>query len=93
MTVYNINGTADNKCSCGSWKQHWINYSGTSWPHYCCVRGCMHRAEVGAHVQKANGSNRWYIAPFCSSHNNKTYSLEISDATKLVSANRSETCG
>jgi hypothetical protein len=28
MTVYNINGTSDNTCKCGSWLAHWKNYSG-----------------------------------------------------------------
>ena len=92
MKVYNINGTSDNTCKCGSWKQHWINFSGQKWPKCCCEKNCSNSAEVGAHVQKVNGSMRWYIVPFCKKHNNKAQSLEILDSTILVPANRSETC-
>lgn len=92
MLVYNIDGTSDNTCKCGSWKQHWINFSGQKWPTYCCEKKCLNHAEVGAHVQRLHGSKHWFIVPFCKAHNNKAYSLEILDNTKLVSANRSETC-
>lgn len=30
-------GTQDRECKCGSWKQHWINFSGKKWPEKCSV--------------------------------------------------------
>lgn len=95
MKVKNINGTTSNICKCGSWLQHWKNFSGQSLPYYCPVMGCTRRPEIGAHVQKDNSSDtKWYIVPFCYVHNAQTYgSLEINDDIKLVSANVSETCG
>lgn len=95
MRVNNINGTSDNICKCGSWLEHWKNFSGQSIPSYCPEKSCMKKPEAGAHVQKDNSSdNNWYIIPLCLSHNaEKGKSIEISDGTKLVSANVAETCG
>lgn len=93
MKVYNINGTSDNDCKCGSWKNHWINYGGKSWPKYCSEKSCLSAPEVGAHVQKASGSADWYIIPLCKAHNKTSKELEVSDSTTLVSANRGKTCG
>ena len=95
MKVTNINGTSDNKCKCDSWLDHWKKFSGQSLPTYCPEVKCIKTPEVGAHVQKENSTdNSWYIIPLCKDHNaEKGKSLEISDTTKLVSANVSETCG
>lgn len=94
MKVKNINGTSQNTCKCGSWLEHWKNFSGQSYT-YCPVEGCLKKIEVGAHVQKDSTTDRkWYIVPFCKTHNAETGgSLEISDNITLVSANVSETCG
>lgn len=90
--VKNINGTSDNNCKCGSWLQHWKNFSGhpVTW---CVEKSCIEKDLVGAHVQKADSTdNNWYIIPLCKSHNKSTGTLEISDSCKLVSANKKETC-
>ncbi len=94
MKVVNINGTSDNVCRCGSWLQHWINYSGQSLPTYCSEKACRKKPEVGAHVQKDSTYDKdWYIIPLCSDCNaKKGESLEISDSIALVSANKSKTC-
>ena len=34
MRVNNINGTSDNSCNCGSWLDHWKNYSRQALPTY-----------------------------------------------------------
>jgi len=93
MKVKNINGTSDNTCKCESWLKHWENYGGGK-AGLCVVTSCVKKAEVGAHVQKANSTdNRWYIVPFCKDHNALTgKEIDISDSTKLVSANTKETC-
>ena len=50
---------------------------------------------MGAHVQKGGTSTdqKWYIYPLCKAHNQQTGELEVSDSYRLVSANKSETCG
>ena len=95
MKVKNINGTSDNACKCGSWLEHWKNYSKQDLPKYCSEKTCTGKPEVGAHVQKDNSTDEsWYIVPFCYTHNAKTgESLEIVESVKLVSANVNETCG
>lgn len=95
MKVRNINGTSQNTCKCGTWLEHWKNFSNQSLPSHCVEKSCYQKPMVGAHVQKDNSSdNNWYIIPLCNSHNNETgKSLDIMDGTVLVSANVAETCG
>lgn len=95
MKVKNINGTSQNTCKCGSWLDHWKNFSGQTLPSYCPEERCLGKPEVGAHVQKDNSSDAsWYIIPLCKSCNAKTgQTLTISDSMTLVSANVSRTCG
>jgi len=95
MKVVNINGTSDKTCKCGSWLEHWKNFSGQALSTYCPEKTCTQKPEVGAHVQKDSSSDKsWYIIPLCKRHNGETgKSLEVSDSIKLVSANVSNTCG
>ena len=93
MRVKNINGTSQNKCSCGSWLQHWKNYSGQT-ARICRAKGCSSTDLLGAHVQKAvSYDSSWYIVPFCKAHNHAIGSIELVDGTRLVSANKNQTCG
>ena len=92
MKIKNITGTSDAKCLCDSWLKHWENFSGRT-TKYCIVKDCLEKELVGAHVQKAEGNNEsWYILPICNKHNQSKDVLEVSDAWKLVSANKKETC-
>jgi hypothetical protein len=95
MKVNNINGTSQSICKCGSWLDHWKNYSGQSLPTYCPEKSCTNKPDVGAHVQKDSSTDRsWYIVPLCKRHNSLTgESLELVDSIKLASANVSATCG
>ena len=90
----NVSGSSERspKCKCGSWKQHWKNFSGREWPSVCSVSGCGNKAVLGAHVYSAGYSNKEFIAPFCSMHNNKDELLSLKNGTVLVIANQSETC-
>ena len=92
MNVKNINGTSQNTCKCGSWLQHWKNFSGQT-ANTCRASGCSKSAKVGAHVQKdVSYDSKWYIVPFCYTHNSESGSVELVSGTNLVSANKSETC-
>jgi hypothetical protein len=95
MRVKNINGTSQNVCKCGSWLDHWKNFSGQALPTYCPEKTCTGKPEVGAHVQKDNSTdNAWYIVPLCKTCNAKTgQPLDLMDGTVLVPANVSDTCG
>ena len=90
----NINGTSDTKCTCGSWLQHWKNFSNQDLPFFCPEKSCIKDDLIGAHVQKANSfDKKWYIVPLCSDHNKSTNkNIVISNKIKLVSANKKETC-
>lgn len=47
----NKKGTADRKCACASWKQHWLNSAtGERWPSTCPILGCSVAPIVGGHV-------------------------------------------
>jgi hypothetical protein len=87
-----INRTSDTNCKCGNWLQHWKNFS-SQMVTYCCVITCIKKDLVGAHVQKADSTDKnWYIIPLCQTHNQSTGELYISDIYKLVSANKKQTC-
>lgn len=94
MKVKNINGTTDNTCRCGTWIDHWKNYSSQALSKYCSEEQCPEKPEVGAHVQKDNSSDSsWYIVPLCKKHNGETNkSIDIGNV-ELVDANVSQTCG
>jgi hypothetical protein len=93
-TITNINGAPDiTPCRCGSWLQHWENFSRQNLPYYCPVNGCYQKDLVGAHVQKAYSLvRRWYIIPLCSRHSESKFNLDVSDTIMFVSADKSETC-
>jgi len=93
MKIKNINGTAGNKCKCGTWLQHWEKFAGRSLPTFCAEKNCSKTDLVGAHVQKDSAIDRsWYIVPLCSGHNRTANEIEILDTIPLVSANVTNTC-
>ena len=52
MKVRNMENTADKKCNCDSWLEHWSKIAKKRLPITCVVKGCTNEAEVGAHVRK-----------------------------------------
>lgn len=88
----NKKDTGERVCSCGTWKEHWLNFSYKIWPTQCSVEGCSNPATLGAHVinSSVKGGN---IIPMCSSCNGLSSSFTLKDNTKPVSANTSVTCG
>lgn len=99
MKILNIKGTAELKCNCGTWKEHWKNMSGRNkWPRKCGVKGCRNDAKVGAHVKFDDGrtTDHWYILPMCRSCNGKKHNLTGVSADKrfwAIWANQAGTCG
>ena len=67
----NMRNTSERTCSCGSWKDHWKNYSGHRWPATCSVEGCFAEPVLGAHVKRDNDASG-YIVPMCDSCNKKS---------------------
>ncbi len=88
----NKGGTAPRSCSCGTWKQHWVNYANKPWPATCSVQGCANAATLGAHVINSQVSGE-RIVPMCDSCNGLTGTFTLKGSITLPSANTSETCG
>ena len=95
MKVTNINGTSQATCKCGSWLEHWKNFSGQVLSKWCSEKKCTKPPELGAHVRKGDSADRgWYIVPLCDKHDAQTgKSLDLVDGVRLVSANVKKTCG
>lgn len=87
----NKKGTSDRGCTCGPWKQHWINFSRNTWPSTCSVSGCSNPATLGAHVINSSVTGE-QIVPMCDSCNKLSSSLTLKSGVGVVSANKSETC-
>lgn len=88
--VKNLNGTTDNKVPSGysSWKEWWEKKTNRKFSD-CSCGDCKKTADVGAHVQKAEGSDKkWYIVPLCTSCNTgkKNVVFEVRD-NDLVAVN------
>ncbi len=88
----NKNGTSDRNCSCGTWKEHWQNFSNKKWPETCSVQNCDNKATLGAHIINSNNMSGEWIAPFCSSCNKRTDIFSLKPDTTVVSANKDLTC-
>lgn len=93
MQLKNKVNTSEAACSCGTWIDHWSNFSGEPVPAFCPVAKCYERKLVGAHVVKYNSTDgTTYIIPLCQTHNMDNGVLTLPDNTRLVSANPKETC-
>lgn len=96
IIVFNIKGTEENPCGCGSWLRHWRRFSARALPEKCPVDGCENPPEVGAHVQlhRIEPDDRWCIIPLCHAHNvAAAIPLLVAGDIEPVSANVEETCG
>ena len=89
----NKKGTTNRSCKCGSWKQHWINFSGKPWPTKCSISGCNGTADVGAHIINSDEDvHGEYIVPACYSCNQVDGEFDLKEHVTLVSANKQNTC-
>lgn len=91
MAWKNKNGTSERFCKCGSWKDHWLNFSNKEWPEKCSFANCNNKAELGAHIYDTK-DHKEFIVPACSSCNKIKEEFNLKTFTRLVSANKSETC-
>ena len=96
-SLRNQNGTSDRSCYCGSWIDHWKNYTGSENAAVCVVAGCMKQPTIGAHVEFAKVEKQKgfsYIAPMCVEHNNARGGEFLSrPGIRLARGNVVETCG
>ncbi len=86
--VKNLNGTSDNRVPSGysSWLEYWEKKTGKRAGE--CGH-CTAKAEVGAHVQKADSYDRsWYIVPLCYACNQKPSTEEFMVYEELVPVNK-----
>ena len=91
-TVKNATDTSDKSCKCGTWLDHWKNFSDKSLPLSCRELSCPENKLVGAHVRKVNSTDTAvYIIPLCQSHNQMESSFNVMDGY-FVSADKSKTC-
>ena len=70
MYVKNVNGSGRfAPRGYDSWLDYWKAQTGEN-PYYCAADNCLGTDLVGAHVQKANSTDKnWYIVPLCKSCN------------------------
>ena len=86
--VHNLKNTSDRLApnNVGSWKKWWQMKTGRSFDKCSCT-SCKGNAEVGAHVQKDNGTDKWYIVPLCNSCNvskkNESFYVDSNDLVAL----------
>ena len=85
--VQNINGSSGHKRSNESWIKYYRRVT-KSRRTRCCVLGCSHPFEVGAHVRitdKRRARPRaQYIAPFCKSCNHTSVQGELALEANVV---------
>lgn len=91
ILVKNARNTGNRSCDCGSWLEHWENYSGYGANGCDAINVGTHSGVLsGAHVRKAQGKDTsLYIVPLCLGHN-QNLSGNFSVEGPLVSENK---CG
>jgi len=87
----NKNGTGVRTCKCGSWKNHWLNFSDNEWPSQCSVVGCKETPILGAHVINPDVKGE-KIVPMCGRCNQLDEEFSLRDNVARVSANTANTC-
>ncbi|MCO6499261.1 MAG: hypothetical protein J5I47_02670 [Vicingus serpentipes] len=93
ITVKNISIESTEKCNCGSWLNHWNNFNNKP-PVFCSEIRCTHMFHLfGAHVQKVEDDENWYIIPLCEKHGRSDEELVINNFVKFIPADINKTCG
>ena len=79
MLVYNVIGSSRFPApkGYGSWLEYWEANTGRK-AYYCGASNCYKTDLVGAHVQKANSTDKhWYITPLCTSCNGRIDAFNV----------------
>lgn len=85
----NKRGTEDRNCQCGSWKNHWLKFSGKSWPGKCATSGCNNAVKLEVHIYKTSSHvTGKYIVPACDSCDKRTNRFNLKISAILVPANK-----
>lgn len=88
----NAGETPADDCRCGSWKQHWMNFSRHDWPETCSVSGCSKRATFAGHVVNPEAEGE-YVLPLCAVCIVRQSPFALKPDAEVVPANRIITCG
>lgn len=88
----NKNGTGVRACRCGTWAQHWVRFSGKSWPAACSVQSCSNKPTLGGHVINSSVAGE-RVVPLCDSCNKLSGTFTLKGGVSVPSANRANTCG
>jgi len=93
MTIVHVQNSPRTPCQCGSWLQHWRNFSVLPVPLHCPEALCREKPEVGAVVKCSDANDAGdYVVPLCKRHSQSKAGLEISSFTTFVSADVSQNC-
>jgi len=97
MQVINVPNTANLKCACTSWKDHWIRFNPNKLAAMlqvnCSAVGCSGKFEHGGLVRKT-GDLTVYIVPLCAGCNSPENMgpYFIYEHVPLVQADPRSTC-
>lgn len=89
VVVKNVNGTDRFNAPPGylSWLDYWQKQTGCT-AYICGNTLCNRRDLVGAHVQKANSTDKsYYITPLCRACNNRTDHFKVDTVLVPVPSN------
>ncbi len=84
-------GKSDRVCSSGTWKDHWLVFSGVTWPPYCSVYGCVQAPTLGAIIDNLAVAGE-HIAPLCHACNSQVARFKLNYQVTLVSVDQAQTC-
>jgi len=93
MIIVHIQDPPPAPCHCGTWLQHWRNFSVLPLPIHCQEAFCRERPELGAVVKSSDDKDsNFYVVPLCKWHSQAKASLEISSFSTLVPADALHNC-
>jgi hypothetical protein len=81
----------EDPCTCGNWKQHWLNFSNKEWPVECSVGDCHQTPIVGSQITNRSVTSE-LIVPLCEKCYKLKREFKLKGGTKLVRSNKSKTC-
>jgi hypothetical protein len=93
MTTVHVQNPPPTPCHCGTWLQHWRNFSVLPLPIHCQEGSCRERPELGVVVKCGDGKDTdCFVVPLCKRHSQAKTGMEISSFSMLVSADVTQNC-